>query len=1089
MNTTADTVDANPGDGQCADDGDECSLRAAIMEANALLGSGVVTSVEVSVPPGEFVLTIPAMSDAGSWGDPAIGDLDVWAGRGDEYRIVGAGAGETVIQGGQTFDDRVFEVNNAVAGGGMAMAASTPTSGTDGPARVIFRDLTIAGGRPTNQDLYVGGGADGGGMAIYRGASQGGGETVLERVVIRNNVAEYGAGIFLRGGITIRDSAIVDNRAMDLGFPPAPGNPPCSRWIAGGGIYMASDYGRPDTDTRLIERTLVARNQALYTCSQDGHEGYGWYGGAVVSHATLVNVTVSDNYSTGVVGGILVDQDVALKHVTIAGNRADRETGGVEITGLGVNSLFATIVADNVAPEDPDCTFSGPEVWFSRGYNLIENPGSCEGGRDEPEDTDLFQQDPGLLPLSDWGGPTQSRPPDFASPAVDAIPASDCDPEVTTDQRGAPRPAGEGCDIGAVELQPDETLLTPPGNVQASAGDGRVTVTWQPVAGAESYVVYASRTPGVNKASYESRYPGITATSYQVTGLQNGVTYYFVVTAVRGGAESSESLEVSARPQAGLPRLRALTLPTPVVVGLPFDLQVEARTPDDSGRADLDGQVQLRVLGARLRGADQSGALVAAMTDGLAAFEDIVLESSPVGTVSFLVEAEGAEAAQGSLKVALLLVTNRAERRDIAVWPVAVPGPGEGQANTAGKRFAHVRLLATGGVPQGCRVAAAGSPEGASAPEVDDTVRIVPLRGGVAEDVAPADGPVPVLTSDRTWAGMVLLSIQGTTYGSRDVYAVAPEGCQVGLFIAPVLEPDSLPAVSPHLTADTQEPVAAEPLRLQVALSPPPGESLRSASLEIELPDSARLLVAEPAEGISLLETCAPFVNGGARRTCYALSGGQEGFLPRGVPVLTLTVLPAEGQFTARAIVTGAVGERFRFPGEEAALGPITVAPGQRAIVESVAQHYAAGGQMELTLRGFNVEGVDRIVLSRGGTEWAAESVQAGSGVVRATFSSPPEIGVYGLSLYRQGVLLQTEGESSIALAPAVPYIEVDVGRCAQPIIPPRPLATDVVVGMMAPWTPTSFCLWWPSPGRLTPPWTARPGPAGAGPSPCCRSW
>ena len=38
VDTTADTVDANPGNGTCADAGASCSLRAAIQEANALAG-------------------------------------------------------------------------------------------------------------------------------------------------------------------------------------------------------------------------------------------------------------------------------------------------------------------------------------------------------------------------------------------------------------------------------------------------------------------------------------------------------------------------------------------------------------------------------------------------------------------------------------------------------------------------------------------------------------------------------------------------------------------------------------------------------------------------------------------------------------------------------------------------------------------------------------------------------------------------------------------------------------------------------------------------------------------------------------------
>jgi hypothetical protein len=375
VNVTDDAPDVQPGDGVCDSDasqsGSQCSLRAAVMEANAILAQDPGATVIIRLPAGTFELTIPAdaTQENGSEEPDAVGDLDILAGQGAEVRIVGAGAGATIIRGGSGFDDRIFEVNNGVrassgSGGGITAiwsSASRAYADVPTPARVVFQDLTIAGGNPTNQDLYAGGGADGGGMAIYRGHWQGGGETVLERVVIRDNVAEYGAGIFLRGGITIRDSAIVDNQAKDLEFP---SNPPCTRWIAGGGIYMSSDYGRPNVDSRLIERTLIARNQALYQCSEDGQEGYGWYGGALVSHATLVNVTISDNYSTGVVGGISVES-VSLMHVTIAGNTAERETGGLEITGYGRNVLFGTIVADNDAPQDPDC-----DVQRARGLGL-----------------------------------------------------------------------------------------------------------------------------------------------------------------------------------------------------------------------------------------------------------------------------------------------------------------------------------------------------------------------------------------------------------------------------------------------------------------------------------------------------------------------------------------------------------------------------------------------------------------------------------------------------------------------------------------------------------------------------------------------
>jgi CSLREA domain-containing protein len=42
VNTAADTVDVNPGDGICADSSGNCSLRAAIMEANALPGADTI---------------------------------------------------------------------------------------------------------------------------------------------------------------------------------------------------------------------------------------------------------------------------------------------------------------------------------------------------------------------------------------------------------------------------------------------------------------------------------------------------------------------------------------------------------------------------------------------------------------------------------------------------------------------------------------------------------------------------------------------------------------------------------------------------------------------------------------------------------------------------------------------------------------------------------------------------------------------------------------------------------------------------------------------------------------------------------------
>ncbi|MEZ5164954.1 MAG: pentapeptide repeat-containing protein [Acidimicrobiales bacterium] len=71
VDTTADTVDVVPGDGVCADAGGACSLRAAVMEANALPGVEEIRLVDGA----EYTLTIPE----GTTDTAATGDLDITA--------------------------------------------------------------------------------------------------------------------------------------------------------------------------------------------------------------------------------------------------------------------------------------------------------------------------------------------------------------------------------------------------------------------------------------------------------------------------------------------------------------------------------------------------------------------------------------------------------------------------------------------------------------------------------------------------------------------------------------------------------------------------------------------------------------------------------------------------------------------------------------------------------------------------------------------------------------------------------------------------------------------------------------------------
>ena len=57
VNTTADTMDANPGDGIAADADGNTSLRAAVMEANSLAGDDTI-----NLPAGTYTRTCMAIS-------------------------------------------------------------------------------------------------------------------------------------------------------------------------------------------------------------------------------------------------------------------------------------------------------------------------------------------------------------------------------------------------------------------------------------------------------------------------------------------------------------------------------------------------------------------------------------------------------------------------------------------------------------------------------------------------------------------------------------------------------------------------------------------------------------------------------------------------------------------------------------------------------------------------------------------------------------------------------------------------------------------------------------------------------------------
>ena len=100
-----------------------------------------------------------------------------------------------------------------------------------------------------------------------------------------------------------------------------------------------------------------------------------------------------------------------------------------------------------------------------------------------------------------------------------------------------------------------------PSGVQTTAGDTQVTVNWSALTGATSYNIYYGTTAGVT-TSTGTKIANATSPG-AITGLTNGTTYYFVVTAVNIGGESAVSNEATATPVVAPPTKPAGILLTP----------------------------------------------------------------------------------------------------------------------------------------------------------------------------------------------------------------------------------------------------------------------------------------------------------------------------------------------------------------------------------------------------------------------------------------------------------------------------------------------------------------------------------------------
>lgn len=296
-------------------------------------------------------------------------------------------------------------------------------------------------------------------VATLKGVVITGGRTADGSGTAPSQQAAPGGGILNLGTLTLREVTITGN-TTGRGYEEAEGGivGPGGR---GGGISNAG--------TLVIERSTISGNSTGRggngLATAPGWEGYGYdgadggsgggidqQGGSLrIHHSTIAGNTTGAGGNGGDAGSggdgghgagihhsggtLLVTETTISGNATGSGNPVggtgggSRGQGGAVYLGAVTNlSIVGSIAAANL-PED----VAGPGALSQDGPNLI-------GG------------DPVLAPLGDYGGATATMPPLPGCPAIDAWGGLGPEPS-PTDQRGLPRPVGDGMDLGAVESQ------------------------------------------------------------------------------------------------------------------------------------------------------------------------------------------------------------------------------------------------------------------------------------------------------------------------------------------------------------------------------------------------------------------------------------------------------------------------------------------------------------------------------------------------------------------------------------------------------------------------------------------------------------
>lgn len=362
------------------------------------------------------------------------------------------------------------------------------TGGAGGGINITGGTVTLNGSTLSNNAAGLGLTNSGPGGGIY---NLGGTVTLNDSTVDNHNTAFNGAGInnTSTGTLTLNDSTVSNNASR----------------ASGGGIETRG--------TLTLDGSTVSNNSA------------GVYGGGITSltnlsdrSTTIRNSTISRNTAAGSAaeprgGGILnIVGLTRIENSTIAFNTALAGEGSGVVSEGNANTsteVLSTIISGNANNSDVE-RFGTVNSFQSFGYNLIGGGNSTSAFNQPGDRTGVTT--PGLGPLTNNGGPTQTHALLPGSPAIDAGSNANCP---STDQRGQTRPKdGDGnatatCDIGAFEKE----AAPPPPNRAPVARNNSYSVK-------EDAILRVPRLRGVLANDYDSN--GDRLSARKVTTTRHG---------------------------------------------------------------------------------------------------------------------------------------------------------------------------------------------------------------------------------------------------------------------------------------------------------------------------------------------------------------------------------------------------------------------------------------------------------------------------------------------------------------------------------------------------------------------------------------